>query len=169
MKPHKHKFVRAGLTGPNWSIRCERCDCGEERQVPSSKKERDDSKRGLKRSIYVHHLWHPIIEALDPRPADGYEGKVGWEAMKWMERYAKRHPEIVYCHCDDSCFSNSAVWLVPHFSDGKLGREWMGVSALYIPQCTDERPISFFLYPGDDHGLVVGLRKMIKFRRRMRG
>ena len=96
---------------------------------------------------------------------DGYAGLQGFEAMEWMEKYAKKHKEILYCHCDDDVFSNSDVWLVPHFCGKKsLGRSWMGVTILYIPQCTGERPTNFFLYPGDDQKMSKALAQMIRFR-----
>lgn len=42
----------------------------------------------------------------------------------------------------------------------------MGISVYYIPQCTGEKPIQFFLYPGHLRRLITTLQKL--YRRMMK-
>jgi hypothetical protein len=94
-----------------------------------------------------------------------YAGLSCLEAMKWMEKYAKRHPEIIACRVDDDNHCGSDLYLIPHYcDDGNLGADWMGVTVLYIPQCTGERPIRFFLYPQHHDGLLEALLEMKALR-----
>ncbi len=50
---------------------------------------------------------------------------------------------VTVVRCDDGCHAGSMLVFVAH----RAPRRYMGVTAVFIPQCTGESPIEFFLYP----------------------
>jgi hypothetical protein len=70
---------------------------------------------------------------------------------KWAEKYPK---DVKLCHCDDDYFSNAELVLIEHKSQA----QYMGTTVVYIPQCTGEQPIQFFLYPDDRRQLIKTLQ-----------
>jgi hypothetical protein len=88
----------------------------------------------------------------------------GYRAMLRVKRYAQKHPkEVIECHVDDAFHAGSSVFLIAHRDRKSRKGHWMGVTALYIPQCTTQQN-EFFLYPGDLQGLIAGLQQMQKLQ-----
>jgi hypothetical protein len=63
---------------------------------------------------------------------------LGYSAMQKVERYEKKYGGIKIVYVDDNVFAGSMLVLIPH--------DKMGITVIFIPQCTDEKDI-FFLYP----------------------
>src|SRR5579859_5580156 len=81
----------------------------------------------------IHHLKYRSFNDLElSRRLVGYE--VMCKVKKYVERYL---PEIKHVHVDDEVFAGSDLFLIPHPK--------MGISVLYIPQCTSIQN-QFFLY-----------------------
>lgn len=58
--------------------------------------------------------------------------------------------------CDDTYFASSNLVLIEHASK----TEYMGTTVVFIPQCTGEDPVEFFLYPGHRECLVKFLKSL---------
>lgn len=84
----------------------------------------------------------------------------GYELMKRVEKYVKTHPEILVAGVDDDYFASSDLVLIPH-NDEETNR-YFGTSVLYVPQCTGEDPVRFFLYPDHARNLVDALETLSK-------
>ncbi len=93
--------------------------------------------------------------------------ETGWrwssnELMERIEEWAEAWPEsAVEADCDDAAFASSAVWLV------SLGRRFgrnVGVMAVYVPQCTSEKPTTITLTPQHRDGLIEALRRTARAR-----
>ena len=65
-------------------------------------------------------------------------------------------PPIETVHVDDDWHTSSEVYIIPHCSDW----QWMGVTVEYVPQCTGEQPIRFFLYPHALDKMIEALQRM---------
>lgn len=84
--------------------------------------------------------------------------KLGYPLMKAVERWAAKYPmDVEICTVDDSYHAGSALVLVQHRMSPR--KVW-GVSVVYIPQCTGESPISFFLYPSHYRELAPALARI---------
>lgn len=70
---------------------------------------------------------------------------VGYDFMQRAERFAKKNKRISIISCDDNYHAGSDLVVIPHEDRFEV---W-GWTVVYIPQCTGESPIEFFLYP--DH------------------
>lgn len=68
----------------------------------------------------------------------------GYQMMRRMEAFAKKHPEVVLCSCDDSFHAGSMVAFIPH----RAPTEYWGTTVVIIPQCTNEPALEMFFYPG---------------------
>jgi hypothetical protein len=68
----------------------------------------------------------------------------GYKMMKQIEKFAKKHPDVILLSCDDSYNAGSMIVLIPHRSK----EEYWGTTVVSIPQCTGEPPLEMFLYPG---------------------
>jgi len=77
----------------------------------------------------------------------------GYLAQERVKRFASKHKEVKIIHVDDSTFSSSILALIPHPK--------MGITALFIPQCTEVTG-EFFLYPEATKELLIELQKMDK-------
>jgi hypothetical protein len=108
----------------------------------------------------IHRIFHDFQRKFDSRSAGGEEYS-GYPMMKAVGKWAKKHPSVVIVGCDDDYHAGSDLVLIPHEDKYQL---W-GVTVLYIPQCTGEKPIRFFLYPGHLQWLLEGLNKMAKICR----
>jgi hypothetical protein len=113
----------------------------------------------------IHKLAHEVVKALGKEK--------GYEAMGVMDRLAAKNPKrVLTVGVDDSHYSSSSLTFVTHeaASDGgdpfnprqKSEPVWHGVSVYYIPQCTGEDPIQFFLYPRDLDGVLKALQTLKK-------
>jgi len=93
----------------------------------------------------------------------------GYEMMKRMEAFAKKHPDVVICGSDDSFHAGSMVAFIPH----RALTEYWGTTVVIIPQCTGEPALEMFFYPGHAieiekaiHGFNREFREKRRFERR---
>lgn len=180
---HHHKFVVAWYQGDTVAFRC---SCKEERSRKMTKEElhhlKDDGTTltsiRVPRKFDVHYVWHKFVKAFKKeidiqwneytsKDKNGKDKKVrfrtsnlvykwsGFELAKRIEKWAKRWPnDIKIVGCDDAYHAGSDLVLIEH----KAPVNYMGTTVLYIPQCTSEQPIEFFLYPYHRKELVRALQ-----------
>ena len=77
---------------------------------------------------------------------DGFKYE-GFQMMTRMRIFAKKHPDIVLCGCDDSGHCGSLIAFIPHRTE----REFWGTTVVTIPQFG--RVEELFFYPG--HAIAV--------------
>jgi len=80
----------------------------------------------------------------------------GYEMMKAVEKFAKKHPETRFISCDDGVNSSSNILLVPH----RAGKKYHGTTVVYIPQNQPCNPSVLFLYPNHKRALINALKEM---------
>ena len=83
----------------------------------------------------------------------------GYAFMQAAEKWAESHPEVIQTTCDDDHHCSSDIYLIPHYTQWKR----MGVTLVYVPQCTGNAPERLFLYPGHLNGLISALEEMRDF------
>jgi hypothetical protein len=161
MKKHRHYWKSAGMSG---KIAYEVCRCEKKRERPTTKAERQHIKEMWRNAGRIHKLYHAFMK----RFMDGtltFKGQ-GYELSQRIERWAKHHPEVKQVRCDDSYHAGSDLFLIPHATD----REYHGTTVVYVPQCTGEKPIEFFLYPvGHHEPLQRALADIKREHKRKRG
>ena len=90
----------------------------------------------------IHKIWHEFGR----RFIDGLKGDQTnrGETLDKVYEWAKKHPNDVYfAQCDDSSFMSSDIILVDH----KTKDNYMGITAVVVPQCQDP-VVTVFFYPG---------------------
>ena len=182
---HRHKFVVAWYES---RLIIFRCPCGETRQREITKKELDHLKKdgtftiNVPHKFDVHYVWYKFVKAFKKevniqwneyttKDKNGKDKKVrfrtsnlvykwsGFELAKRIEKWAKKWPnDIKIVRCDDAYHAGSDLVLIEH----KAPVNYMGTTVLYIPQCTGEQPIEFFLYPCHREELVKALNHIGK-------
>lgn len=82
---------------------------------------------------------------------------IGYDLMERVKKWAKKHRKHVeIVHCDDDLFASSDLVIIQN----KWRKEYFGTTVIYIPQCTTELPIKFFLYPHHQRNLIKALQKI---------
>jgi len=180
----KHKMVIASWGGkstpdqkrPNIGMRCTKCNFRVENEMspPEFAEWKQRQKLHNSKEMNVHLLWHDFTKRFmlgqDTFNIEKYGDKAGFgdAVCKWAEK----HPEVIVTGCDDSYFSSSDIILIPHQSIGlkkpvmlcheeiPAGPYFMGTSVVIIPQCDNQQPFQFFLYPGHTEGLLRSLLKV---------
>lgn len=77
---------------------------------------------------------------------------VGYEVIEKMEKYVAKHcKEIKVVRCDDSVYSGSSIFLIPHPNHG--------ITILFVPQCTSIQN-QFFLYDNHYKNLMKAFKEM---------
>lgn len=155
---HKHNFrVSSYIIDRIYAI-CDECGCTEDRETTKEEKEMiiNDFEKHFNPTYQddVHRVWHPFeewFEKLDDR---------GYSLIKKIENYIDNHPEagIKQSSVDDDCFNGSSIFFIPHESDNS----YMGVTAIYVPQSTGEKPVIFFMYPHHIDDLIKTLKHFAK-------
>jgi hypothetical protein len=170
----KHKWLRGSYTYQRKPARptniWERCKlCGEQRERKPTPEEireiRPEILEGTRHSKALHRLWRAFMSAFD-------KAKDKSEAA---ERFAKTHKDVKLVGCDDDVHANSLLVFVPHvdpkanlkLDKSTCGAPYWGTSVKYIPQCTGEKPIAFFLYPSHLKGLIAALTELQKRQDRL--
>lgn len=161
------------------------CRCGKTRVTrPCTKEETKRFRKELLAPSKIHDL-HRLFDRTFKKPAmGGYKlvGKkkmaaqkivfdkkmripgigdwrwTGFDLMTRVARFANKHPEISIARVDDDHFCGSDMVFIPHQDEHQL---W-GITVLYIPQCTGEKPIKFFMYPGHVKGILQALHGFSK-------
>jgi hypothetical protein len=82
----------------------------------------------------------------------------GYELMLRFDKFAKKHPEVTICGCDDSFHACSSIVLIPHRTKETL---W-GVTVVIVPQMGPFPPTEVFLYPSHSEGLLEALQLIVK-------
>jgi len=109
----------------------------------------------------VHHLFHKMTDAVDEWKEEN-PGVFGYKLMKFMEDtvnndvFLRNHVTVAYV--DDDSHASSVVFLVPHYTNYR----YMGTSVWYVPQCTGEEDIRFFLYPGAHREMIRALNLIVE-------
>jgi len=143
----------------------ERCKlCGERRErkptLEEIRKIRPEICEGNRHTKAVHRLWHTFCNALEKAK----------DKMEAAEKFAKTHKDVKLVWCDDDVHASSFLVLVPHvdpkaklkLSKSTCSEPYWGTSVKYFPQCTGEKPITFFLYPNHLKGLIEALTELQK-------
>lgn len=150
---HRHKFRVAGWQGDEVEFRC---SCGERRQRKMDRAELRRHRGEWDRpnpDCNVHRVWHDFQRRFLTR-ADKWRWS-GYALMTRVERWARQYPDDVrIASVDDDAFAGSYLVLVEH----RARDQYMGTTAVLIPQCTGEPPARFFLYPHHLFGLARALR-----------
>jgi hypothetical protein len=151
------------LTLSSYSMQYKEYRCGCRKTIHFEKTTADDRNKikiasRLNNSDSKHKLWHSIAKNVLG------SGLIGSDLIDKMDRFVKKHPSIIATGVDDDHFCNSAVYYIPHENESEI---W-GVTVLYIPQCTGEKPISFFLYPDHLRGQIYAINEIAK-RMRAKG
>jgi hypothetical protein len=103
----------------------------------------------------VHKVWREFTNKFKEFK-DNEENYVciGCDLEDKIQKWAKKYPDDVrIIGCDDSTFSSSCLVLIEH----KSKDQYMGTTVVYIPQCTGEKPIEFFLYSSHRDNLIEAL------------
>jgi len=169
MKNHKRKHShRFKIIDYNLKEVDERCSCGDNRTRPTTTKEKKKFKKEhtqmLKSIGEMHKLHHdfdkvfkksvryPLKKKLWHKNAKGKLIKnhiirewrwTGYAMMKRVRSWVNQNPTAQISSCDDDVYAGSMLVLIPHHNKAS----WHGITVIYIPQCTGEKPTRFFLYP----------------------
>lgn len=156
-KPHVCKrwmlnsYTGGGKFGVKVTLECTECGFYKEREATREEAKFLRPSFGFKQATSVHKVAHEY----DRR----FKGLSGYELIVKVERWAKKYPDDVrLVSVDDSHFAGSLLVLIEH----RTKTQYMGTSAIIIPQCTGEAPIQFFLYPGHRRELMRALASIEK-------
>ena len=152
---HRHKHRLLGANSKEVTFKCA---CGDRKSRPITAKERRVTgvDEIFDRKPSIHRVWHAFSKKFMSK--DAFKLK-GYELMEAVEKWAKRFPDDVRTvRIDDGHFCNSDLVLIDH----KAKDQYMGVTAVVIPQCTGEEPLCFFMYPSHQAGLMKALIAMQK-------
>lgn len=137
-----------------------RCNCGVERsrKMTAEEKRRFMTEMFPKSSNSVSRVYLSFVKAF--MKEEEWEWKwIGYDLMKRVEKWAKKYPsEVHIVGVDDDVFASSVLVLI----EARTHDSYMGTSVIYIPQCTGEKPIRFFLYPCHRAGLITALKEIAK-------
>ncbi|MDD5511490.1 MAG: hypothetical protein PHI12_11880 [Dehalococcoidales bacterium] len=95
-----------------------------------------------KETTVLHRTWHTLERKFKDVETEKWKLS-NRELMDTIEHWAKRRKDVHILTVDDSYFASSFLVLVEH----KTAHQFMGVTALFIPQCAPGKPTEFFLYP----------------------
>lgn len=159
---HVHRF---GLSGYSQKDATFRCKCGERRERSLSPTERKVVREKFKAdaddTLRLHAIYHEFVKKFTSEPTADSPSKwkyVGYDLMVKAEKWAEKHPTVQVVSVDDDYHAGAELILIPHQND----KTYFGTTVIYIPQCTGENPIKFFLYPGHRIGLANALSKVCK-------
>ena len=155
----KHSFKTVGTNPSVLRLRCEKCQASTERATTRAERAEINRKnRESERKIAsIHAVFHKFQRRFSDNSLTGYRWS-GYELMRRVDKYIDKNPEILSVGVDDSYHSGSSVYLIPHESE----KEYWGTTALYVPQCSGEAPIEFFMYPGHLDGMLAALKALKK-------
>jgi len=107
--------------------------------------------------LNVHEVYHKFCKRF--QDSDGKFKKHGYPLMAAIERWALDYPKQVFIvTCDDMVHSTSELIIIEHSSK----TSYMGATVIFVPQCTGEYPIQFFLYPHSRKNLIKVLKGLGK-------
>lgn len=155
MNSHKHKFKVAAWCGDQVTFSC---SCGEKRERKMDREERRRApslRLRPRREDDVHHVWHDFMRRFMEK--DGGWRYGGYDLMERAGRWAEKFPDDVrIVRCDDASHAGSDLVLIEH----RAKNDYMGTTAVFIPQCAGGSPAQFFLYPDHLDDLLRALREI---------
>lgn len=156
MAKHRCNFKVCGWCAGNVLFRCH---CGEEheRKMTCEEKRRCDEELFYpKLKNDVHRVYHQFAKKFKK---DDKFLFTGYDLMERAEKWAKKFPgDVRIVGCDDSVHASSSLVLIEH----RANTDYMGTTVVYVPQCTGESPIEFFLYPSHRSSLLKALHEIAK-------
>lgn len=171
MKNHQHEWKIFGYTGGDIIVfRCQDRNCMAEYERKMTEQElavRSQHHMGepnlsldhkTPRERDVHCIIHDFQEKFQDYSSYPPKWKsAGYDLMNEVREWAEQYPDDVQIvSCDDSAFCGSILVLIEH----KAEKRYMGTTVVFIPQCTGEQPIEFFLYPEHRRALQTALNKI---------
>lgn len=140
--------------------------CGHHFRVKPTPAERSylkaETKEMNRHSTEIHRVWHAFCRRFGGGPDQKWKLK-GYAFMQAVERWAKKYPEVQVVSVDDNHHAGSYLVLVPHYDE--IQKEYWGTTLVYIPQCSGEDAIDFFMYPGHLDGFWDAMEKLKRFSR----
>lgn len=155
----RHRFKIWGTNVRILSLNCEKCEAQTERATTPREKRKymARDRRQHKHSMTIHKISHAFQRKFTCNFGMRFSMK-GYQLIKAIERFAKKYPSIQQVGVDDDHHAGSDMFLIPH----ETPSNYWGTSVVYVPQCTGEAAIRFFMYPGHLNGLVKALVKIQK-------
>lgn len=159
-QPCDHDFELSSYGGSplRLTFRCSKCKA--ERHREATQKEAEFFKwPELGSDDDIHKVWHEVVRELTTEEGDAFDFDLVADWENRLTTLIERYPNHVqHVGCDDSYHSSSDLILVEHATQAAADRpKYMGTTVLYIPQCSGEKPIHFFLYPGHKMALMKAL------------
>lgn len=157
---HKHKYIVQSYSAKNISFVCK---CGNKINRNTTKSEEKFIRAEINKLFFnskqLFKLWHKFVKVFTKKdsafPPVWDRDKLHNGAKKW----AKKYPDQIHIvGCDDSYHSSSELILFEH----KSNEQYIGVTVLFVPQCSGESPIEFFLYPNASKNLIKTLQAIQK-------
>ena len=163
---HHHKWKHCAWSGQKIEFYCS--GCKERCHRPMTATERKyfnkhdrfrlhPTPKGLPQAKYqpdIHSVWRSFENRFMKLKRSTFV-ITGYRLMVAVEKWAKKFPhEVQIVRCDDAHFCGSNIVLIEH----RTRSQYMGTSAVYIPQCTGESPIQFFLYPSHRKAFIDALK-----------
>lgn len=150
------RYKLGGYSSNSASLRCSVCDNREERDLTDvGHKVASRSLQEMIDDNAVHETWWAFQKKFMPNRKRGWRWS-GYDLMKRVADWAEGRADVHIVACDDDWFCSSSLVVIEHSAP----RKWMGLTVVYIPQCTGEQPISFFLYPNHATTLVKLLKTL---------
>lgn len=155
----KHRMRKFSWSGKWINFRCVHCGLQTGR-VPTKteqKKMREDFKKDEQYNKKMHHVYHTFIKRFYDDGKNQWK-LTGYAFMVAVEKWARRHPEVIVNRCDDRISAGSRLVLIPH----KVNKRYWGTTVIFIPQCSGENPTEIFLYPSHKTDLIKSLHSLQK-------
>lgn len=138
----QHDFSLVSHSRDDATFRCYHCREEKSRKLTPYEQDGLSFKRLLKNVDKIHRIYHSFIREF--QTGDRVWKFKGYDLMKRVDEWAARYPTVRIVRVDDDSHAGSYLVLIPH----EDGTRTMGLSVVFIPQCTGEDPTKFFFYPG---------------------
>ena len=129
-------------------------------------KKKKDNFLNPPKSRNVHFVWHRFCKYFEDSKSDEFPPPYKWKGYALMckiRKFVKKYPQdIRILRCDDDYHAGSILVTILHRSK----YDFMGTTVIFVPQCTGESPIRFFLYPGHDTDMIKELTRITKIQKR---
>lgn len=151
-----HRWKRTGYDNKDMHFQCSRCMERYVRQITKAEKPLFNILADITGPMPLHNVWHDFCRKFmcDSRwrwTSNALTGRI--------DRWALKYPQDVRTvRVDDSYHAGSNLYLIEH----KEKDRYMGTTVVFVPQCSGETPITFFLYPSHRAGLLRALQGIAK-------
>lgn len=176
-KSCNHKYRLTSYCGRGrtleFTFSCEKCPSRETRKATPAERAFHKAHMEPRLGVDIHKVYYDFLKrfsnkekrsyTIGNKTYSGYEYKgyrwTGCDLMGRVEEWAEKYPnDVRVVGVDDDSYSSSCLVLIEHKTD----REYMGTTVVYIPQCTGENPIRFFLYGHHRQHLATTLQQISK-------